>query len=119
MEEILAAVPSIVMLVKDMCAMADSMDQVFDKFCKKYECPILILLGRKRSRDIGIYLPEDQISLKPVATKIVEILCCYNDLRVHESQELDHIPRLHYLKQGNIAYSRKKLLPIIIECLKE
>ena len=119
MEGTQAAVPSIVMLVKNMCTMDDSMDRVFDKFCQKYECPILILLGMKNSRDIGIYLPEDQTRHKPVVTKIVETLCSHNDLEVDESLELAHIPRLHYLKQGNIAYSRKKLLPIIIECLKD
>jgi len=119
MEDTLAAVPSIVMLVKNICKMDDSMDKVFDLFCKKYECPMLILLGMQNCRDIGIYLPEEQAKLKPVVTKIIETLCGHSDLGVNESLELAHIPRLHYLTQGNIAYSRKKLLPIIIECLKD
>merc|ERR1719323_203067 len=92
----MAAVPSIVMLVKNICKMDDSMDKVFDLFCKKYECPMLILLGMQNCRDIGIYLPEEQAKLKPVVTKIIETLCGHSDLGVNESLELAHIPRLHY-----------------------
>ena len=96
----------------------EKIENIFENFCEKYNTPLLIIFGinKQLQRDIGFYLPKNNLeNLQPILDKIIETLLKNIELNAEESQEINFIPRFRYLKQGNISYSRKKILPIIIE----
>ena len=97
----------------------ESIENIFEDFCEKYNTPILIVFGinKQLQRDIGFYLPKNNSdnNLEPLLDKTIESLLKNLELNAEESAEINFIPRFRYLKQGNISYSRKKILPIIIE----
>ena len=97
----------------------EKIENIFENFCEKYNTPLLIIFGinKQLQRDIGFYLPKKNNldNLQPLLEKIIETLLKNIELNAEESQEINFIPRFRYLKQGNISYSRKKILPIIIE----
>ena len=103
-----------------MCRMEgeESIENIFEDFCEKYNTPMLIVFGinKQLQRDIGFYLPKNNSdNLEPLLDKTIESLLKNLELNAEESPEINFIPRFRYLKQGNISYSRKKILPIIIE----
>jgi len=119
-KDVIASVPSIVISVSDMCRMEgeESIENIFEDFCEKYNTPILIVFGinKQLQRDIGFYLPKNNSdNLEALLDKTIESLLKNLELNAEESPEINFIPRFRYLKQGNISYSRKKILPIIIE----
>ena len=97
----------------------ESIENIFEDFCEKYNTPILIVFGinKQLQRDIGFYLPKNNSdnNLEPLLDKTIESLLKNLELNAEESPEINFIPRFRYLKQGNISYSRKKILPLIIE----
>ena len=112
--------PSIVKSVSDMCRMEseEKIENIFENFCEKYNTRMLIIFGinKKLERDMGFYLPKNNLdNMQPLLEKTIEFLLKNLELNAEESPEINFIPRFRYLKQGNISYSRKKILPIIIE----
>ena len=59
--------------------------------------------------------PENELKSKFKRIERLEFLLKNLELNAEESPEINFIPRFRYLKQGNISYSRKKILPLIIE----
>ena len=111
--------PSIVKSVSDMCRMEseEKIENIFENFCEKYNTRMLIIFGinKKLERDMGFYLPKNNLdNMQPLLEKTIEFLLNNLELNAEESPEIN-FPRFRYLKQGNISYSRKKILPLIIE----
>ena len=117
-EGVVASVPSIVVLISNLCQYDNSMETIFEKFCQKYNTPLLIIMGHQVQRDLAFYTSKGQENLEPLLNKIIQDLCKHPDLNIEESENFKLIPRFRYFKQGNISFTRKKLLPIMIESAK-
>ena len=113
--EVQAAVPSTLVLCEEICQKNECLEQVFDNFCLRYECQLLIIIGSSRSqRDILFCCSEDQKNSKNLIDSMVDNLITHEEIDAKIS--LDYktpSPRCVLIKQGNVTFTRKKILPII------
>jgi len=115
--EIVASVPSIPILGISLCDKGEDLVQVFEDFCSKYKTQLMIVVGHaKGRRDILLFNTEKcEEKVKALVSQITDILLNHSDL----GAEIDETfpwssKRFVRFYQGNVTYSRKKLLPIIM-----
>jgi exopolyphosphatase len=109
---VLMAVPSIVILTKDLCKREDPIEVTFEAFCRKYESAMLIIMGNQNGRDVLIYYTKEG-NQAHLAHSVADVLLQHPDIGMTKTNALSFVPRSIYLHQANVAFSRKKLLPVI------
>ena len=112
-----AAVPSTLILSSDLCQSENHIEETFGKFCQKYKAQLLIIIAhQKGQRDILIFNPVNQLDSTTTTDHIVNALCAHEETQITKSYpEFQH---MIHLRQGNVSFSRKKLLPIILGAVK-
>jgi len=112
-----AAVPSTLLLGEDICQKNEHLEQVFDKFCLRYECQLLINIGSSRlQKDILFYYPEEQKNSQKLIDKMVDNLITHEEIDAKIFLDFKTpSPRCVLVKLGNVTFTRKKVLPIICQ----
>ena len=113
-----AAVPSSLRLGYDLCKEEIQIGSIFEDFCQKYKVQLLIVVAHeKKKRDILLYRASDHIEELTVH-QIVNALLQHEEIKISLTPDFDKIvERAIHLNQGNVAFSRKKLLPVILGAL--
>ena len=100
------------MLARDICLQEKKIEAVFESFCKKYQAQLLIIIGyNMKKRDILMFYVDGRE--KHQVDKMVDALCHEDEIGI-EKDSLFDVNRAVLLNQGNVTWSRKKLLPIIM-----
>ena len=116
-----AAVPSTLKLSYELCQSEDNVEKIFENFCQKYKVPLLIIIAHdKGRRDILLFQPASVDQVNKTVDKIVNALCAHEETQITKTPEFHKIVRggAVHLKQGNVTFSRKKLLPIILGAIE-
>ncbi|VEN59830.1 unnamed protein product [Callosobruchus maculatus] len=115
-------VPGLPMLVIDYLKLEDARDSI-NKFSDELKAPMIVLIGLDATdvvkRDVGIYY-------KPESTKLKDILL----QKLQNSQELKgydfmfcevptSFPNIVYLEQNNVKLTRKQIVPLVLDAIKE
>jgi len=119
-DEIQAAVPSTLLLSGHIFELhkGQNFEKIFDNFCQRYECQLLIVIGNDHGeRDILFYYPESQNQSSKLIGQFVESLINNVDIDAKESKKASP-SRCVLLEQGNVTYTRKKILPILLHASK-
>jgi len=111
-----AAAPSTLFLAAEICNRfenVNSMEALYDKFCQKYNSQLLIIIGSNHGkRDILFYYPEEQIDSAELVKDMEKKLLKHEEINAEVSKAPSK--RCLLIKQGNITFTRKKILPIIL-----
>ena len=116
-----AAVPSTLKLSYDLCRSEDHIEKIFEKFCQKYKVPLLIIIAHNAGRrDILLFHPASADQVDKTVDKIVNALCAHEETQITKTPTNHKIVPDHavHLAQGNVTFSRKKLLPIILGAIE-
>lgn len=109
--EIIAAVPSILRLATDILE-EDNVTQTFEDFCLQQEADILIVIGKDKGVwDLLLYSPAKSGEKGEARiAKITEALLSHTQIGLQITKKLSN---LIHLNQGDRAFTRKRLLPIM------
>ena len=118
-DKIQAAVPSTLLLAEELCEKGgelENLETIFNDFCQRYKSQLLIIIGTNQvRRDILFYHPEGQSQISKLINQITESLINYAEIDAKIDLEFKTpSSRCVLIKQGNITYTRKKILPIIL-----
>ena len=119
-DKIQAAVPSTLLLAEELCEKSgelENLETIFNNFCQRYKSQLLIIIGTNQvRRDILFYHPEGQSQISKLINQITESLTNHAEIDAKVHLEFKALPssRCVLIKQGNITYTRKKILPIIL-----
>jgi len=111
-----AAVPSTLLLADEVCKRfkeVKELEATCDNFCRRYESQLLIIIGHNHGkRDILFYYPEKQNNCAELVEDMKNRLLNHREINAKVFQEIS--PRCLLIKQGNVTFTRKKILPIIV-----
>lgn len=111
-----AAVPSTLLLADEICKKFEDVEEleaIFDKFCQRYNSQLLIIIGHNHGkRDILFYYPEEHKNCSELVNDMKKSLLEHAEINAKVFKELSS--RCLLIKQGNVTFTRKKILPILL-----
>jgi len=111
-----AAAPSTLLLADEICNKIENVEEleaIFDKFCLRYNSQLLIIIGSNHGkRDILFYYPEEHENCSELVNNMKKSLLDHGEINAEVSKEFSS--RCLLIKQGNVTFTRKKILPILL-----
>ena len=111
-----AAVPSTLLLADEICNKIENVEEleaIFDKFCQRYNSQLLIVIAINHGkRDILFYYPDEHKNCSELVNNMKKSLLDHGEINAEISKEFSS--RCLLIKQGNVTFTRKKILPILL-----
>jgi len=109
-------------LAQELCLKEDNIQVVLKEFLEKSKVQLLIVIGLNKTRDamdILLFHSSDK-NIVRLVDAIVDALCQRQEIQIFKNPafnkiiDVDHPCKATHLTQGNVSYTRKKLLPIML-----
>jgi len=109
-------------LAQELCLKEDNIQVVLKEFLEKSKVQLLIVIGLNKTRDamdILLFHSSDK-NIVRLVDAIVDALCQRQEIQILKNPafnkiiDVDHPCKATHLTQGNVSYTRKKLLPIML-----
>lgn len=105
-------------LAQDLCLKEGNIQVVLKEFLEKSKAQLLIVIGLNETRDaMDILLFHSDKNIVRLVDAIVDALCQRQEIQILKNPafnkiiDVDHSCNATHLTQGNVSYTRKKLLP--------
>ena len=110
-------------LAQELCLKEDNIQVVLKEFLEKSKVQLLIVIGLNKTRDamdiLLFHSSDDKNIIVRLVDAIVDALCQRQEIQILKNPafnkiiDVDHPCKATHLTQGNVSYTRKKLLPIM------
>ena len=110
-------------LAQELCSKETEIQTTLEDFLKKYKVQLLIIIGLNKTRDaMDILLFRSSSSENSILVKlvdaIVDALCQRQEIQIRKNPQFNKIIadcQATHLTQANTTFTRKKLLPIMMQ----